>query len=197
MALLPVDSVQGKETWSCRSRKYTDLRRYYNTVGSKEGWAPSTFVSSRSNRKKDEAKPAQQRPEDFMDEEDIADAEDARRVQTAEGFAGLGSTQEDASRRGAFIDLFRVEGETIGVKLLKKMGWKEGQGVGPKVRRKARLDGVERLGEDADATYFFAPENTHMISFIRKNDHKGLGFDGETKLSFSRTGSDVAKSEDE
>jgi G patch domain-containing protein 1 len=197
MALLPVDSVQGKETWSCRSRKYTDLRRYYNTVGSKEGWAPSTFVSSRSNRKKDEAKPAQQRPEDFMDEEDIADAEDARRVQTAEGFAGLGSTQEDASRRGAFIDLFRVEGETIGVKLLKKMGWKEGQGVGPKVRRKARLGGVERPGEDADATYLFAPENTHMISFIRKNDHKGLGFDGETKLSSNRTGSDVARSEDE
>jgi len=27
---------------------------YYNTVGSKEGWTPSTFVSSRSNRKKDE-----------------------------------------------------------------------------------------------------------------------------------------------
>jgi G patch domain-containing protein 1 len=132
-----------------------------------------------------------------MDEEDIADAEDARRVQTAEGFAGLGSTQEDASRRGAFIDLFRVEGETIGVKLLKKMGWKEGQGVGPKVRRKARLDDVERPGEDADATYLFAPENTHMISFVRKNDHKGLGFDGETKLSSSRTGSDVAKSEDE
>jgi G patch domain-containing protein 1 len=197
MALLPVDSVQGKQTLSSRPRKYTNPRRYYNTVGSKEGWTPSTFVSSRLNRKKDETKPAQQRPEDFMDEEDIADAEDARRVQTAEGFAGLGSTQEDASRRGAFIDLFRVEGETIGVKLLKKMGWKEGQGVGPKVRRKARLDGVERPGEDADATYLFAPENTHMISFIRKNDHKGLGFDGETKLSSSRTGSDVAKSEDE
>jgi G patch domain-containing protein 1 len=182
---------------SGRPKKYTDHRRYYNTVGSKEGWTPSTFVSSRSNRKKDEAKPAQQRPEDFMDEEDIADAEDARRVQTADGFTGLGSTQEDASRRGAFIDLFRVEGETIGVKLLKKMGWKEGQGVGPKVRRKARLDGVERPGEDADASYLFAPENTYMISFIRKNDHKGLGFDGETKLSSSRTGSDVAKSEDD
>lgn len=189
--------MQGKQPLSCRPRKYADPRRYYNTVGSKEGWTPSTFVSSRSNRKKDEAKPAQQRPEDFMDEEDIADAEDARRVQTAEGFAGLGSTQEDAIRRRPFIDLFRAEGETIGVKLLKKMGWKEGQGVGPKVRRKARLDGVERPGEDADATYLFAPENTHMISFIRKNDHKGLGFDGETKLSSSRTGSDVAKSDDE
>jgi G patch domain-containing protein 1 len=133
-----------------------------------------------------------------MDEEDIADAEDARRVQTAEGFAGLGSTQDDAVRRGGLLDLFRIGGETIGVKLLKKMGWREGQGVGPKVRRKARLDDVERPGNDADATHFFAPENTHMISFIRKNDHKGLGFDGETKLSSSHGAeSDMVKSDDE
>ncbi|KAK0122685.1 hypothetical protein ONS96_009722 [Cadophora gregata f. sp. sojae] len=171
---------------------------YYNTVGSKEGWTPSTFVSSRTNRKKDEPKPAQQRPEDFMDEEDIADAEDAKRVQTAEGFAGLGSTQDDAIRRGGLIDLFRIEGETIGVKLLKKMGWKEGQGVGPKIRRKARLDGVEKPSDDNNSTHLFAPENTHMISFIRKNDHKGLGFDGETKLSSNYgTGSITPKSDDE
>lgn len=171
---------------------------YFNTVGSKEGWTPSTFVSSRSNRNKDATKAPQQRPEDFMDDEDIADAAEAQRVQTAEGFAGLGSTQDDAIRRGAFIDLFKAEGETMGVKLLKKMGWKEGQGVGPKVRRKARLDGMERPGADADATYLFAPENTRMISFFRKNDHKGLGFDGETKLTpINGPGSEKDRSEDE
>jgi G patch domain-containing protein 1 len=132
-----------------------------------------------------------------MDEEDIANAEDERRVQTADGFTGLGSTEDDSTRRSGLIDLFRVEGETIGVKLLKKMGWKEGQGVGPKVRRKARLDGADRPGDDADATHLFAPENTRMISFIRKNDHKGLGFDGETKLSSHGTGSDTIKPDDE
>ncbi|TAQ85599.1 hypothetical protein B7494_g6076 [Chlorociboria aeruginascens] len=163
---------------------------YFNTVGSKEGWTPASFVSSRSSRQKDAPKLTQQRPEDFMDDEDIADAEEAQKVQTGEGFAGLGSTQDDATRRGAVIDLFRIEGETIGVKLLKKMGWKEGQGVGPKVRRKA-------LGDDSDATHFFAPENTTMISFVRKDDHKGLGFEGETKLSTSGPGSDVARSDDE
>ncbi|KAB8299164.1 hypothetical protein EYC80_001267 [Monilinia laxa] len=171
---------------------------YFNTVGSKEGWTPSTFVSSRSNRNKDAAKAPQQRPEDFMDDEDIADAAEAQRVQTAEGFAGLGSTQNDAIRRGAFIDLFKADGETMGVKLLKKMGWKEGQGVGPKVRRQARLDGIERPDADADATYLFAPENTRMISFLRKDDHKGLGFNGETKLTPSNEfGSEKHKSEDE
>jgi G patch domain-containing protein 1 len=164
---------------------------YYNTVGSKEGWTPSTFVSSRSNRKKDEPKQVQ-RPEDFMDDVDIADAADAQRVQTADGFSGIGSTEEDATRRGALVDLFRTEGETKGVQLLKKMGWKEGQGVGPKVRRKARVGGID----DSSIIHLFAPENTHMIRFIRKNDHIGLGFDGETKLSSSSV-VDKDKSEDD
>jgi G patch domain-containing protein 1 len=132
-----------------------------------------------------------------MDDEDIADAAEAQRVQTAEGFAGLGSTQDDAVRRGGLIDLFRVEGETIGVKLLKKMGWKEGQGVGPKVRRTARLDESERSSNGAEVTHLFAPENTKMISFVKKNDHKGLGFEGQTKLTYNGVGSDPAKSEDE
>lgn len=133
-----------------------------------------------------------------MDDEDIADAAEAQRVQTAEGFAGLGSTQDDAARRGAFIDLFRTEGETIGVKLLKKMGWKEGQGVGPKVRRKARLEGAEGSQNTSDTLHLFAPENTHMIRFVRKNDHKGLGFDGETKLSTEYSlGAGKDRSEDE
>ena len=168
------------------------MHRYFNTVGSKEGWTPKTFVSSRTSRARDVPKAAQQRPEDFMDDEDIADAAEAQRVQTVEGFAGLGSTREDAVRRGAFVDLFRIEGETMGVKLLKKMGWKEGQGVGPKVRRTARTDGI--ASDDTDATHLFAPENTRLISFIKKNDHKGLGFDGETRLStglaFNATKSD-------
>ncbi|KAG0649867.1 G patch domain-containing 1 [Hyphodiscus hymeniophilus] len=168
---------------------------YFNTVGSKEGWTPSTFVSSRTNRAKDAPKTTQKRPEDYMDDEDIADAAEAQRVQTAEGFAGLGSTQDDDVRRGGFIDLFRTEGETMGSKLLKRMGWKEGQGVGPKVRRTARLEGIS--DGDANATHLFAPENTKMISFIRKNDHKGLGYDGETRLSSNGQVTDAAKSDDE
>jgi G patch domain-containing protein 1 len=171
--------------------------RYFNTVGSKEGWTPSTFVSSRTNRKKDAEKTTQQRPEDFMDDEDRADAEDAQRVQTAEGFSGLGTTEEEAAKRGGLVDLFRVEGETIGVKLLKKMGWKEGQGIGPKIRRNARLGGINQPGDDLDAMHLFAPENTHMISFTKKNDHKGLGYEGEAKLSRSGHASDANKSEDE
>ncbi|KAI4127383.1 MAG: hypothetical protein LQ347_004628, partial [Umbilicaria vellea] len=156
---------------------------YFNTVGSKEGWSPSTFVSSRANKKKDVAQ-AQQKPEDFMDDEDLADAEEARKLQTADSFAGLGSTEEDASQKGSLMDVLKSSGETIGVKLLRKMGWRDGQGVGPKVRRKARLDdGNDPEGGDGREIHSFAPENSQMISFVRKNDQKGLGFEGEGRLS--------------
>ncbi|KAL4925875.1 putative G-patch domain protein [Aspergillus undulatus] len=146
---------------------------YFNTVGSKEGWTPATFVSSRQNRAKDARK---QRAEDFMDEEDIREAEEARTLQTNDEFSGFGSTATDTTRVGGLMDVFKVSGETVGVKLLKKMGWREGQGIGPKVRRKA-------AGDDADNMYLFAPENPPMVAFVRKTDHKGLGFEGEARLS--------------
>lgn len=38
---------------------------FFNSVGSLEGWTPSTFKSSRS----DKASKMPQKPEDFMDEE--------------------------------------------------------------------------------------------------------------------------------
>lgn len=117
-----------------------------------------------------------------MDEEDLADAEESRKIQTQTAFAGLGTTTDDATRASGLMGLFRAQGETIGTKLLKRMGWKEGQGIGPKVRRKARLD-LHSDAKDAGTTYLFAPENVAMISFIRKADHKGLGFAGETKLT--------------
>ncbi|KAL4790239.1 hypothetical protein BDV19DRAFT_372659 [Aspergillus venezuelensis] len=151
---------------------------YFNTVGSKEGWTPTTFVSSRQNRAKDARK---QRAEDFMDEEDIREAEEARNLQTNEEFSGFGSTATDATRLGGLMDVFKVSGETIGVKLLKKMGWREGQGIGPKVKRKA-------AGDDADKTYLFAPENPPMVAFVRKTDYKGLGFEGEARLGSRQDG---------
>ncbi|KAI9734898.1 MAG: hypothetical protein M1834_001978 [Cirrosporium novae-zelandiae] len=168
---------------------------YFNTVGSKEGWTPSSFVSSRTNRAKDGKKTTQQRPEDFMDEEDLREAEEARQLQTNETFSGLGSTEHDQNRIGSLMDLFRTRGETMGSKLLRKMGWREGQGVGPRVRRKARLDGSQ---EDQNGkVHLFAPENPSMIAFTRKNDHKGLGYEDEGKLADSTfTSAPVSKGSD-
>lgn len=148
---------------------------YFNTVGSKEGWAPSTFVSSRANRAKDGKEGKQQRAEDFMDEEDLAEQVEAQKLETQDAFAGLGGTHGDASAKGMFSDMFKPTSDTKGAKLLQRMGWRQGQGIGPKIRRKAQ-------GDARGETHLFAPENSRMISFVRKNDRKGIGFDGEAKL---------------
>ncbi|KAK2738860.1 hypothetical protein FQN57_006874 [Myotisia sp. PD_48] len=159
---------------------------YFNTVGSKEGWTPSTFVSSRQNRAKDRKKQTQQRAEDFMDDEDIKDMEESRALQTSNKFEAIGSTATDSTREAGLMDLFGGAGETAGVRLLKKMGWKDGQGIGPKVRRKANL-GPEDDDDDSNETHLFVPEDSTMISFVAKNDRKGLGFEGEYHL-----GNDIA-----
>ena len=131
-----------------------------------------------------------------MDAEDLADAAEYERVQTAASFAGLGSTEGELAQRGAFIDLFRTEGETMGVKLLRKMGWCEGQGVGPRVKRAARLG--DDIASTADGEqHLFAPKNTKMISFVRKNDHKGLGYSGSAKLTSEVSSPAANQSEDE
>ncbi|CAK7202692.1 hypothetical protein SEUCBS139899_005419 [Sporothrix eucalyptigena] len=173
---------------------------YYNTVGSKEGWTPSSFVSSRTNRRKENPDAVQFRPEDYMDEEDLADAEEARKIQTSHAFAGLGLTEDDASRPsagsgGALAGLFSVTGETMGTKLLKKMGWKDGQGIGPKVRRTARLD-VGRP-EERKRTYLFAPEDVVVVHLVKKTDHKGLGFQGEGRLTSKASRGNDGNSDDD
>ncbi|KAF4122136.1 G patch domain-containing protein 1 [Geosmithia morbida] len=152
---------------------------YYNTVGSKEGWTPSTFVSSRSDRRKDDAA-KQQRPEDFMDEEDLAAAAEAQKIQTSDAFAGIGGVTRGNGERG-LAGLFRTQGDTMGLRLLRKMGWKDGQGIGPKVRRRARLD-TSKANAD-DKTYLFAPDDVTMIQLDRKKDRKGLGHQGVPTLS--------------
>jgi G patch domain-containing protein 1 len=122
-----------------------------------------------------------------MDEEDLREAEEAKQLQTAEGFAGFGSTDEDSVRLGGLMDILKIGGETMGVKLLKRMGWREGQGIGPKVRRKAKVEDGDCSG---DETHLFAPDNAPMVSFNRKTDYKGVGYESESRLvGAERTGS--------
>lgn len=178
-----------------RTRPLTQIAvdRYFNTVGSKEGWTPSTFVSSRANRHKDDAATSQQRAEAYMDDEDLADAAEAQQLQTSQAFAGLGASAETGLRTGGLMGLFRAEGDTKGLQLLRRMGWKDGQGIGPKIRRNARL-GIG--GDPAEKTYLFAPDDARMIQFIRKTDRKGLGHQGGTRIQgLSKNGDDASDRE--
>lgn len=136
-------------------------------------------MSSRSNRKNNDDRTMEQRAQDFMDEEDLADAAEAQHLQTSDAFAGLGASTQD-SRGGGLAGLFRADGNTMGLKLLRRMGWKDGQGIGPKVRRAARLESNTSMAEET--MHLFAPDDVAMIGFVRKTDRMGLGHRGEVKL---------------
>ncbi|XP_061077918.1 G patch domain-containing protein 1 [Conger conger] len=181
---------------------------YFNTVGSKEGWAPSTFVSSRQQKAD---KPQTFRPEDFMDDEDFGEHGIApREITTTDDFAsGRRDQMRDKARAITSLtapipgdtlleDLVAPARISVGVELLRKMGWKEGQGVGPRVKRKAakqRSDaGLRGHGcalppngseesEDEEDEYVpddvtFAPKDVTPIDFTPKDDLHGLGYRG-------------------
>eukprot|EP00903_Cladosiphon_okamuranus_P012991 g12121.t1 len=117
---------------------------FYNSVGTAEGWTPSTFSSSRDKR----AARREQRPEDFMDDEDGLLTE---QLQAKPAFDTLGSTADEIAKLhaereavGGAIpgpapsELVMPVGDPMGKKLLRSMGWREGQGVGSRIRRKRR-----------------------------------------------------------
>jgi G patch domain-containing protein 1 len=155
------------------------MLRYFNTVGSKEGWAPKTFVSSRANRNKDQSHGQTQRAEDFMDEEDLAQAAESRQLETAQNFAGIG--EAGAGDENDVFGLFLTQEETMGVKIAQKMGWRRDQGIGRKVRRNARLED-DTSGDSA--AHMFAPEDTRIMTISREEvKRKGLGYLSEARLS--------------
>ncbi|PNI95486.1 GPATCH1 isoform 1 [Pan troglodytes] len=180
---------------------------YFNTVGSKEGWTPSTFVSSRQNR----ADKSVLGPEDFMDEEDLSEFGIApKAIVTTDDFA---SKTKDRIREKArqlaaatapipgatFLDdLITPAKLSVGFELLRKMGWKEGQGVGPRVKRRPRRQkpdpGVKIYGcalppgssegsEGEDDDYLpdnvtFAPKDVTPVDFTPKDNVHGLAYKG-------------------
>jgi len=137
---------------------------------------PSAFVSSRSNKRNNDSKGHEQRPEDFMDEEDLADAAEAQALQTAGSYSGFGSTEGDDKRKGLLMDILKSDNDTIGFRLLRKMGWRDGQGLGAKIRRGMRTDDGAPGQEKGENDHQFAPDDTTMITITRKDDRKGLGY---------------------
>lgn len=184
---------------------------YYNTVGSKEGWAPSTFRSSRKDKEKRVGGSGAMgsRLEDFMDEEDL----EAFR----EGRGALSSTQtygmeqppkrerdplmdmlglgQDPSKPQAIPDLdqsssIQVSSSSLGTRLLQRMGWRSGQGLGPRVSFQRRKELLAQSGkpslegeveeEEEAKKHLWPPPDTPMPAFSTKNDAKGLGWTGES-----------------
>ncbi|XP_061863628.1 G patch domain-containing protein 1 isoform X1 [Colius striatus] len=180
---------------------------YFNTVGTKEGWTPSAFVSSRQKR----ADRTILGPEDFMDEEDLSEFGIAPKgITTTDDFASKAKDRIKEKARQiagvvaaipgttAFDDLIGPSKITIGVELLRKMGWKEGQGVGPRVKRKPRRQkpdpavkiygcalppGLSEGSEDEEDEYqpenvTFAPKDVMPVDLTPKENVHGLGYKG-------------------
>uniref|UniRef100_H3CA33 G patch domain containing 1 n=1 Tax=Tetraodon nigroviridis TaxID=99883 RepID=H3CA33_TETNG len=180
---------------------------YFNTVGSKEGWTPSTFVSSRQQK----ADKRHARPEDFMDEEDFSEHGIAPRgITTSQEFSSGHRDLVQEKARAVSAQAAPIPGDTlleeliaparssIGVELLRKMGWKEGQGVGPRVKRRAghQQSGGRKVygcvlppagsedSEEEDEEEFapenvtFAPKDVTPMNFKPKEGVQGLGYHG-------------------
>ncbi|KAG1724184.1 hypothetical protein EDB19DRAFT_1930151 [Suillus lakei] len=168
---------------------------YFNTVGSKEGWTPSTFVSSRSDRAQNKNRPS--RPEDFMDEEDLTGMRDDQKlVDEHEQMDLIGGTQDEMSKLGEGADdkdaitlalersLLPAPKDSVGARILKKMGWRIGQGVGPRITWRQREIAFGRdpdvPSDDVDEEakkHVYAPRDTPLIIVERKDNFHGLGYD--------------------
>ncbi|EJD48090.1 DUF1604-domain-containing protein [Auricularia subglabra TFB-10046 SS5] len=173
---------------------------YFNTVGSKEGWTPATFTSSRSER----ATARAARPEDFMDDEDLAEMRDSMKlVDTTEEMDLTGGTQAELRKRmgdgpkdeitSALEEaLLPATQDSVGARILKKMGWRPGQGVGPRVTWKQlkHQDAQSSTLSSADVAstaappeeheeaskHTYAPRDTKLPVFTRKTNNHGIGY---------------------
>jgi G patch domain-containing protein 1 len=102
---------------------------YNNTVGSKEGWAPQQFISSRNEKKL-----LNSSIYDFMDEDDIKEFGGLRQIE--EDYSSLGSTERELERKN-IVRVGSTGQEVViekprdhGAKLLLAMGYKPDMKVG-------------------------------------------------------------------
>eukprot|EP01129_Flabellula_baltica_P015798 TRINITY_DN8175_c0_g1_i1.p1 TRINITY_DN8175_c0_g1~~TRINITY_DN8175_c0_g1_i1.p1 ORF type:complete len:747 (+),score=177.35 TRINITY_DN8175_c0_g1_i1:52-2292(+) len=144
---------------------------HFNTVGSEEGWTPSTFKSQRG--KKDVVV---QRPEDFMDDEDREALGLGSDIVAKSHFHSSANSMVIDAPKNSIIpgfapsEIFVQKNDTIGTKLLNKLGWREGQGIGKKKSKKIRDH------ENVVRTYKVAPKDTDVISYQFKDNQHGVGY---------------------
>jgi hypothetical protein len=145
---------------------------YFNSVGSAEGWAPrQTFTSG--------AAPREQRPEDFMDEEDAMTLGDGLRSSAAYG-AGPRLASAHTDPLAALV--LAPESVSAGQRILHALGWRPGQGLGP--RQQVGASGRRELADGTlvvdiySAGRSFAPPDISPFRAADNHAWTGLGYAG-------------------
>jgi len=119
---------------------------HFNTVNTPQGWYPKQFKSSRENK----SDKTSQKPEDFMDDEDVgAFGFAAQALKTKSRFQGGAEPsapvhKTDASRNaiplgGLLEQLVRPANSTVGETLLMRQGWRPGSGIGPRATKASKI----------------------------------------------------------
>ncbi len=178
---------------------YLNLKRRQrpeDILGDEKGFTPATFVSSKERQRRrldgESDVPLQQRPEDFMDEDDglLGQELQARKEygtatsgeEASLKFEGSASKRDDRQQLipgpipGELI--VTESGDNIGRRLLRLLGWRKGHGIG--TRRKLK-------GEDAPESVqkmfprgevMLAPEAIEEVPVPpSKHNAYGIGFD--------------------
>lgn len=182
-------------------------------MGSLEGWKPSEFKSSRSEK----AEKKFQQPQDFMDDEDKGQFGIAPTVVRATSDYSSTVKRKRVNNDGpipgvpVLHSLLQPARDTVGIKLLKQMGWRPGQGVGPRLtksqkikanrehkRNRGKVYGCEVPDEfrkqvssgsddatssDDETELTFAPDDYDPFIYKPKENTFGMGYSGLDKRS--------------
>lgn len=126
----------------------------------------------------------------------------ARKLAATEEFDILGGTERDlAARRqqekedeargavgflgSTLMSMVGPTKDSVGIRLLRRLGWKPGQGIGPRVSGRQRKMELAAQGEQVEDDEWpgddvtFAPRDTPIVDYTPKNNTFGLGYDLE------------------
>lgn len=174
---------------------------YWNTVGSKDGFTPQEFKSSRAEK----ASAKSFKPTDFMDEEDFSEFGIApQKIQTKDDFeasSSSGKRKREKPSEGpipgepVLKNLLKPVRDKAAVRILKSMGWRDNQGIGSRLtyseKKRANERNVREMyikknystneNEESDASddeITFAPDDFDPYILNMKNNTFGLGYSG-------------------
>ncbi|CAH8472300.1 unnamed protein product [Heterobilharzia americana] len=170
---------------------------YFNSVGSREGFKPKSFHSSRKTRQRDTDEKFAQRPEDFMDDEDFGEFGIApRRIRPTHEFddthvrdtlqIALGEQSVIPQAGSLLKGLIVATRGTLAERLLRRLGWKNAHSLLLNDDDTVENSNENKINDgkesNTDSDKFPREEENSMstmfakISFAAKTNTFGLGY---------------------